>query len=112
MKENYQLKKKETIAFIILIIVAISFFEFYGIKEDHEADRKNINLEFAGRVERIEYNIKQFPTVTVGDSAYHIGSGYNTDHQIGIGDSIIKRKGSEVYTLIKYNTNKVIEFRK
>jgi len=73
---------------------------------------ENINRDFAGQVKRVEYDIKQFPTITIGDSNYYIGAGYNTDHQIEEGDSVVKRRGSEVYKLIKFKTNKIIEFNK
>ena len=111
MKVNYP-NKRIAMAAIIAFIVVCCFMVAQWVIGDREGTRKNLNIEFAGRVERIEYNIKQFPTITVGDSTYHIGSGYDTDHQIEIGDSVIKRKGSEVYKLIKQKTYKIIEFTK
>ena len=77
-----------------------------------EETRKNFNIDFTGRVDKVQYDIKQFPTITLGGKVYYIGSGYNTDHQIEIGDSLIKRKGSDVYLLIKQKTHKTIEFTK
>lgn len=77
-----------------------------------EIDRKNLDLAFAGKVKGIEYDIKQYPTITIGDSTYYIGSGYNTDHQIKIGDSVVKRKGSDIYILIKSKTHQIIKFTK
>jgi len=67
---------------------------------------------FSGTVERVDYDIKEFPTITIGDSSYYIGAGYNTNHQIEVGDSVIKKRGSDIYKLIKRGSHMVIEFRK
>jgi len=106
------MKDKKPILFFILCGVTCILVLTYWFIGDREINRKNLNIDFAGKVERIEYDIKEFPTIKVGDSSYYIGAGYNTDHQIEAGDSIIKRKGSNIYKLIKHRSHKIIEFRK
>jgi hypothetical protein len=112
MKENHQRNKKKAVLFWIVAFIMGMLTLAYWFIGDREIDRKNLNTAFAGKVKRIEYDIKQYPAITVGDSTYYIGSGYDTDHQIEIGDSIIKRKGADFYILIKYKTHKIIKFTK
>jgi hypothetical protein len=97
VKENYQLNKKHVIIFLIACFLIFNLVVTYWISSDREADRENLNIRFAGSVKHIEYDIKQSPTITIGDSSYYIGSGYNTDHQIEVGDSMIKKVG-QTYT--------------
>jgi len=109
MKENYQEKDKKGILFFgIFITIGIITLIYWSIS-DREIDLKNRNLNFSGKVKKVEYDIKQLPIITVNDSTYCICNAYNTDHQIEIGDSIVKRKGSDFYILIKRNTHKIIE---
>ena len=61
------------ILFIIICILTLAYW-FTG---DRKLDRENLNIDFAGKVKRIEYDIKQYPTIIVGDSTYYIGSGYD-----------------------------------
>ena len=113
MKMYYQNINRNTIGvFIIFIGVCMAVLIRLDNLKQHELDIKNKNREFAGKVKQIEYDIKQFPAITIGDSTYYIGSGYDTDHQIEIGDSAIKRKGSDVYILIKSKTHQIIKFSK
>ncbi|OCX54697.1 hypothetical protein BEL04_10760 [Mucilaginibacter sp. PPCGB 2223] len=110
MKTDDQINDKKTVLFFISFIIICILTLAYWFIGDREIDRKNLNINFAGKVESIWYDIKQFPTITVNDSTYYIGSGYDTDHQIDIGDSVIKRKGSDIYILIKHKTHKIIKF--
>ena len=89
--------------------IIISTLIYWAIDFQRQ-DRKYLDVEFAGEVERVEYDIKQFPTIQINNVGYYIGAGYYTDHQIEVGDSVIKVRGSYVYKLIKRKTKKEIEF--
>ena len=101
------MNNKKKVLFIIVYGITCILVLAYWFLSGREIDRKNLNTDFTGKVERIEYDIKQFPTVTVNDSTYYIG--YDTDNQIDIGDSIIKKKGADFYTLIKHKTHRIIK---
>jgi hypothetical protein len=107
-KEDYLNDKRILLAVIIGGIIFFGSVLTYWEREARKATIGNLNTEFTGSITSIEYDIKQYPTVTVGDSSYYIGSGYNTDHQIELGDSMIKNRGSEVYKLIKHGSKKII----
>lgn len=109
MKRKIQ-NTKNIIAFLIICPIVFSLVAAYWVIGDIKGARENLNINFAGKVERIQYDIKQFPTIAVNGSTYYIG--YNTDNQIEVGDSLIKRKGSDVYILIKEKTHKTIKFTK
>lgn len=99
-------------AIIIGTIILFSSVVTYWVLDDRRADRINLNKEFAGSITHVEYDEKDFPTIAIGDSSYYIGEGYYADHQIEVGDSIVKKRGSEVYKLIKHGSKKIIEFNK
>ena len=96
---------------VIVCCFLVIFFIITTIQKNKSGDYATLNSNFSGRVTSIYYDIKQFPTVVVGDSAYYIGAGYDTDHQISVGDSIFKKNGSNTYKVIKPN-GKVIFFNK
>jgi len=104
-------RKKLYVAFSIFVTILFSLTIVYWLKASLKADNANLNVEFSGLVDRVDYDIKQSPTVTVNNEGYYI-AGYNTNHQIKIGDSIIKKRGSDVYKLVKSGSKEVVEFRK
>jgi hypothetical protein len=108
MNEDYLKDKRIIVIIIIGVIIVFGSVMIYWLQADRKADRENLNEEFAGIVDHVSYDIKQFPTIEISDSSYYIGSGYDTDHQIAKGDSLIKKRGSEKYKLIKHGSNKVI----
>lgn len=110
MKEFPQ-NKKHIILIALACAVLFGSTIVYWLWDSREHDRQYLDIEFAGPIERVDYDIKQFPTIAIGDKTYYIGAGYSTDHQIEVGDSIIKKKGSYVYTLIKHRSNKIVQFK-
>lgn len=110
MKVNYQENKRRVVFLIFAMIMCILTLA-YWFNCDRKANQQNFNIGFAGKVKRVEYDIKQYPIIIVDDSTYFIGSGYNTNHQIEIGDSLIKEKGSEVYTLIKRKNHEILSLQ-
>ena len=112
MINDHRINKKQLIAFLICSVLIFSLVISYWIIDDRKKNLENRNRNFSGIVERVEYDIKHFPTIIIGDSTYYIGSGYNTGDQIEVGDSLIKKRGSEVYRLIKCKTHKVVDFTK
>jgi hypothetical protein len=91
-KEDYLTDKRILLAVIIGGIILFGSVLTYWKRDDRKATLKNLNTEFAGSITSIEYDLKQAPTIKIGDSSYYIGSGYNTDHQIEVGDSMIKKR--------------------
>jgi len=110
-ENNYRGNKKIIVAFFIACIIAGCLIMSYWLHDAREHDKENLNIEFAGSIERVEYDLEQYPTITIGNMNYYIGAGYHTDHQIEVGDSIIKKRGSDVYKLMKRRSNKAIEFK-
>lgn len=110
MKNNYSNNPKQIIAVsTAFAVITISTLIYWAI-DSRKQDRKYLDVEFSGQVERIDYDIKQFPTIQIHNVSYSIDAGYYTDHQIEVGDSVIKVRGSYVYKLIKHKTKKEIEF--
>jgi hypothetical protein len=109
MKESFK-NKKLFLAALFACIILCGLTMAYWLWEAGEDAKESLDVEFAGPVERVDYDIKQFPTIMIANKSYYIGSGYNTDHQIEVGDSVIKKKGAYVYKLIKHGSNKTIEF--
>lgn len=100
---------------MLLIVLVAGFFLFgsaitYVIQQEKIASKNNLDLEFAGKVTYIYYDVKQFPTITIDSNDYYIGAGYHTDHQIEVGDSVIKRRSSGIYKLIKRKSGRIVEF--
>ncbi|MGF7073842.1 hypothetical protein [Mucilaginibacter sp. 3215] len=102
---------KQNLIWIILTVgIIFGITIFYWFKSDERIDTTILNLNFSGKVTEIRYDIKQFPWVTINGHDYYIGAGYDTDHKIEVGDSLVKEKGSFKYRLIKRNGSKVIDF--
>jgi len=112
MRDFKKFSKRQSILILSLYAIVFIGVIFWWVSDAIRADKENLNVEFTGKIDRVEYDIKQFPFIMICDSSYYIGAGYDTDHQIEAGDSIIKRKGSDIYKLIKCRTHKIIEFRK
>jgi len=111
---NKELEKNKGL-FLSAIFVAVVIFSFvliYWFNQDKKIDEENRNIEFIGIVIDIRYDVKQFPTIRVDNKEYYIGAGYDTGHQIEIGDFVIKRRGSDMYKLIKQKDHRILMFTK
>lgn len=105
MKENQKITHKQIILIFIGFFIIAAYLFIDGMKRNKRIDNKTFYLKFEGRVKSINYDVKGFPTITIGDSSYYIGGGYYTGHQIAVGDSMIKERGSFTYKLIKRGSN-------
>ncbi|XHR97246.1 hypothetical protein ACFJIV_11680 [Mucilaginibacter sp. UC70_90] len=110
MNERFIKQNLLVIIFIGTLIIGITVA--YWVMEDRRIDKKILNTEFSGPVQSVSYDAKQFPTITIRNFEYYIGAGYETNHQIEVGDSIIKKRGSFTYKLIKRTGKKEIEFNR
>ena len=111
LEEKYQINTKYIILIIVALIIVFTLVITYWVLDDQRAVRTNLNAEFSGTIDNVSYDLKDYPTIIINGKSYYIGGCYDTEHQIEVGDSIIKKKGSEVYKLIKHKSNNVIEFR-
>ncbi len=74
---------------------------FFLYRRDYEI---NLNYQFSGIVERVRYEVKGKPYVTLKDKIYYLSfNDWNFNYEIEKGDSLIKRKGEMTIKLIKPN---------
>ena len=72
--------------------------------------KKYLSYKFSGRVDAVSYDIKGFPNVTVNNKRYCLSAGYNFNYKIELGDTLKKRRGSNIYTLIKHKNGEILIF--
>ena len=77
--------------------------------------RKNLEhakeKHFKGVVEKIHYNIQEYPTITLNGKKYDLTHmKWHRNFMIHVGDTIIKIKGDPRIKLIKPNTRDTIYF--
>src|SRR6476659_5427609 len=93
-----------------VIISFVGFVVFAGIMTiigRKRSDDKYLKMEFNGKIEYVVYDIKEMPTVTIKGNDYFIGGLYNFNHNLEIGDSLIKKKGDYDFKLIKKSSGKI-----
>ncbi|MEB0261367.1 MULTISPECIES: hypothetical protein [unclassified Mucilaginibacter] len=93
---------------LIKYILIGSSFLLIAMALNKWADFKQRNYEFKGVIEKISFNEKKTPTITVNHSEYALGSGWRFNEKLGVGDSILKAKNSLIYTLIKKKTGEIV----
>jgi hypothetical protein len=98
---------KNRIIFLVSFVILISVI---AIVNGKSSDSKYFNMDFAGKVEGVGYDIKGYPTVTIKGDDYYIGAFYNFNNKIETGDSMIKVKGQYVFKLIKKNSVDTLYF--
>lgn len=94
---------------LALFIVVFVLFKYYAWHSINIRNKKNFDYNFAGIVENVTYDEKLIPSVTVHNRTYYLDTGYNFGQEIGKGDSIIKKRSSPVYKLIK-SDGKILTF--
>lgn len=86
------------------LIIAISCYLLLTLWEKI-SDKKEKNYEFAGVLQKIDYDEKGVPEVVIdGKKYYSLSTTRNFNKQMAIGDSLIKRKGEITYKLVKNET--------
>lgn len=94
---------------IIIYIVVGSFFIIFLFIFYIRADRIENSYQFKGIVQKITYGDKGTPKVIINDNAYFLSfPDWSFNNKIEQGDSLIKRKNSRIYKLIKHKTKEVI----
>ncbi|WDF56536.1 hypothetical protein [Mucilaginibacter sp. KACC 22063] len=93
-----------------IFLLFLGIFTWHNYINNKAADIENLSNSFNGIVQKVEYNVKGMPSVMVHDKQYHLIGGYNFEYKISKGDSLIKRKNSTVYKLIKKGTDSVFLF--
>jgi len=73
--------------------------------------KKNLSYNFFGVIDSARYDEKGTPIVFINQHEYTLSAGYNFDYQIQKGDTLKKKKGSTIYTLIKQKTGKIMVFK-
>ncbi len=103
--------KKQRIFFLFGMAFMCLTFILFIIYSNSKADEINYNYSFSGRVDSVSYDVKGIPYVHVNGQFYYLDDGYNFDHLVEKGDTMIKHKGSVVYKLIKHANKKVFKFK-
>ena len=105
------LKKPHFGLLILSIAIVITIcFAYYTITTLTMTRRINRDYNFNGIIEKVHYSIKGFPEITIKNRSYCLDAGYNFEYKIENGDSLIKKKGSTVYKLIKNKTHEIFYF--
>ena len=69
------------------------------------SDLEEQDYEFSGILQRIDFDEKGVPKVVInGKKYYSLSTTRSFNNQMAVGDSLIKRKGSTTYILIKRKT--------
>ena len=89
------------------LIIGVSFFVIVWLLTIR-ADIIEKGYQFNGIIEKITYNEKKIPEITVNGKAYGLSTSWRFNEKMSVGDSLIKEKGLLNYKLIKYKTGKVI----
>jgi hypothetical protein len=67
-------------------------------------------MSFNGKVDNVTYDIKDMPTVNINGVSYFIGAFYNFNHNIKVGDSLVKIKGDYKFKLIKKSSGEIFYY--
>lgn len=93
-----------------IFTIMMSILIGYVIISTNINRKKNLSYNFDGIVQSVFYDVKGTPYVTVNGYRYYLSAGYNFDHQIKQGDRLKKYKNSNVYFLVKSDTNDTVKF--
>lgn len=106
------LSKRSVIALFIAAGVLFISTLSYWYHEDLKADAKDLKKSFVGTVENVTYDIQGQATITINKEDFYIGSRYGVDHQIQVGDYVVKKIDSPLITLTKAGSGKILEFKR
>ncbi|OCX51028.1 hypothetical protein BEL04_20135 [Mucilaginibacter sp. PPCGB 2223] len=110
MNDFGNLSRRSVLAIFAAFGLLFAFVLIYWNHQSLAAKEQSLNINFVGTVNNVSYDVKGIPNITIGDKEFYLGSGYHFDYQIQKGDSLIKKKGSNIYKLIKSKSGKTLEF--
>lgn len=103
MKKNI----KTGIVFFIVCLLTLLSYVYFSTNSNRQ---KNLSYHFDNIVQNVSYDVKGIPTITIEKQDYYLSDGYNFNYKIEKGDSLKKRKGSNIYILIKDHTGEKLHF--
>lgn len=109
MQNNKFKKQADRAALIIVIPIAVCFAVYLFIQNQKD-NRANLLNDFKGVVQNVSYDEKGIPSVSIKGIKYYLDAGYNFEHAIEQGDSLIKTKGQTRYILVKHNAKATFTF--
>jgi hypothetical protein len=87
------------------VLFLIVFLPIYYFKMQQEVSLYHFN----GRVDSVSYSVKDEPTIKVNGKEFDLPVNFwDFNHQIEIGDSIVKVKNSMVVEIVKKNGKVII----
>ena len=96
----------------IYLIYAMAAIMLFSLIIGKIVDRRSLNLSLQGVVQKVEYSEnKGTPTVTINSVEYALSGPFNFNYSIGVGDTIFKKKGEQVFKIIKKGSGKTITFQ-
>ena len=98
---------KNTNSYNTLILFAIC--AIIAIVANYLAKKRELERDITGVIRKIEFDEKRTPNVTVDNVTFPLLTFTKYfSLNLGIGDTIIKKKNSTIYKLIKVKTRKVV----
>ena len=95
---------------IIAIIFAVIFFGVNFLLYFHYQEVLT-DMAFKGTIEGINYDEKNIPDITVNNKRYHLRTFRKEfKKRVAIGDKIEKRRGAHLFTIIKKDSQEVLNF--
>lgn len=91
--------------YIVFIAMFLTIFLLFHIRDQ----RENLACDFRGIVQKVSYD-SNGTKVTIKGHVYELNGDYDFGHKINVGDYLIKRQGSTIYRLVKYEKPKVLTF--
>lgn len=70
-----------------------------------------MNTTFSGKIEKMTFDIKNIPTLTINGVEYYlttVGNGFK--QEVMVGDFLVKIKNQSYYKVIKQGTGREIKF--
>jgi hypothetical protein len=107
--KDYVKEFKKKLWYVYLLACVI--FLFYMIYSSKNVEKMVLRYKFNGIAEKVVYDGKNIPSVTIKGATYYLGSGYwNFNHLISKGDSLKKDSGDIAIKLIKHGNGRVLIF--
>lgn len=80
---------------VVVLFFIVTFFNFLGGKFQRKA------LHFSGVIEKIRYDKKMIPIVTVNGKSYYLSALGSFHKEVNVGDSVVKHRGDLKLKIVK-----------